>query len=74
MKLPQKWIDYLVEQPETWMGTQLCTIKDKDGTHDNVIVIGCQEVYGVIDAVDKPARPCNVDVDSITDIKVHTRA
>lgn len=74
-KLPKKWSDYLNTQPETWMGLQLCDIEDKDGIHENVLVMCGQKVYGVLDeSADRPAQHCDpVDVKSIISVEVKER-
>lgn len=42
-KLPQKWIDYLVNEPETGMGYQIADIHFKKGpTLVDIVIMNCE--------------------------------
>jgi hypothetical protein len=58
-ELSQKWIDYLLQQPEHGMGYQRCIVEDKNGVHTDIIV--CYSKY-VFDA--------SIDNNSIVDVKI----
>ena len=47
MKLSNKWIEYLTDQPESGMGHQKVTITLKDGTEHKATIINCSAVMSV---------------------------
>jgi hypothetical protein len=48
-ELPVQWIDFLITRPEIAMGYQMCTIEDKNGIYENVVVSNCSFVPKYID-------------------------
>ncbi|MFA5312886.1 MAG: hypothetical protein WC375_06140 [Methanomassiliicoccales archaeon] len=65
-KLPQKWIDFLAEEPETGMGYQVITVTLENGTViNNIAAKNCQ--YITMDG----GKPIDFDPSKIIDIKVH---
>lgn len=62
MNLSQKWIDKLIELPETGMGYQIIDVYLKNGVIvPKVVVMGCEEIF----------QPISFSEDDIQDIKLH---
>lgn len=47
--LPQEWVDYMINQPETGMGYQEVDIYFSDKTLTDVIVYNCEHFYSYDD-------------------------
>ena len=73
MKLEDKWIDYLTNQPESGMGFQHATVTLKDGTvHDDITILNCSVVmYAIKDGDDKDEiSECPFSNEQISNISV----
>lgn len=61
--LPEKWIQYLINQPESGMGYQVCEMVLDNGSVRKETVINCEHVLG----------SSNFPVDRIKKITVETK-
>ena len=69
MKLSEKWIEYLIDQPEYGMGYQKAKVTLKDGTSHNVTIVNCS----VILSADGTIGKCPFSDEQIDKIKVFQR-
>lgn len=63
ISLPEKWVKFLSEQPETGMGYQDVTISFKDGTSTDGFVANCE----MLNSVSK------INTEDIVDIEVNSK-